>query len=185
MKNISKTILSTALSVIIASSSCISAFAQCDDVKIPNPIDEISVAKVTDPIVNTTVDPMDEFRGDYSLWSMGNIVEVDSSILPTYITNISDTSFAVFLSTVLGLSIFQDSSYKENRIKAGVKAGLLAGFTATFKTILSSHSTYYVETIISRKDLGNGTYDYWILTYAYSDPNGTNILRYTEQHVTA
>lgn len=185
MKNISKTILSTALSVIIASSSCISAFAQCDDVKIQNQTEEISVAQVTNPNVEVIVDPMEGLHDDYSLWSMGSIVEVNSTILPTYITNISDTAFAVFLSTVIGLSIMTDSQYKTDKIKAGVKAGLLAGLTATFKTILSTSSKYYTETIISRKDLGNGTYDYWIITRAYSDSNGNNLLRYTEQHVTA
>ena len=185
MKNISKTILSTTLSVIIASSSCISTFAQCDDVKIQKQTEEISVVQVSNPQVDVIIDPMEGYHDDYYLWSMGSIVEVNSNILPSYITSISDSSFAVFLSTVIGLSIMTDSSYKTSKIKAGVKAGLLAGLTATFKTILSTSSKYYMETIISRKDLGDGTYDYWIITRAYSDSSGNNLLRYTEQHVTA
>jgi hypothetical protein len=185
MKSIKKTILSIAMSVIITASSCISAFAQCDEAQLRNQTEAIIGAQVIGSGLDSIIDPMEGLHDDYYLWSMGKIVEVNTRVLPSYITSISDTSFTVFLSTVMGLSIMTDSSYKTNKIKAGAKAALLAGLSVAFKSLLSSSSKYYVETIISRKYLGNGLYDYWIITSAYSDPYGANRLRYTQQHVTA
>lgn len=133
---------------------------------------------------NTNIQPYvsgdvtDGSSNQYEFWSIGKIEPSDLGMysqMDKDLKNVTSIFFGTFIGNAIAGGKGSDSPTKA-RLKIAVSSAISAFFSMKLYGLLTSGSTRYVQTVVSRKYLGNGNYSYEIVTYAFSDPSGRNIL---------
>lgn len=114
----------------------------------------------------------------YTTWAIGTIKKMDMGMYSGFLKDMSDVSSVVF-AAVIGSAVASAVGDKKN-VKNSVCQGISAGIQWVLKNkvvnYLKSGQTTYVQSVVSRKYLGNNKYSYQIVNYAFSDSNGHNVL---------